>query len=325
MRATASREGVLSAAEAAAGASGPARRGPNALSGKPNTTEPDRDTAGFCDYSRGAHKPDVSFPKILTPAPGTVQTHLFELTLPVIDAIEAAPPNAVRDTLNALASMGLLHLPYNQVTIRFPMLIENKIAMVTCTVGEPLELGRFQILTYTGVLRSYNDFPLPTFINPLVIERLREPVLTTNFDHYTEEMRIRMLEPCAVAATYLILSLATKNVVKRDRLKNAQKKSLRGLTAGPGRTTYVSRTVLELPAVLPGEGGTHASPQPHMRRGHIHTVRFGKDRSESRKQWFPPIFVNADPTFKPGPHKSVITEGMKSTSRLAKHDEEVES
>jgi hypothetical protein len=297
----------------------------NRVGGKERSAEPDRDTAGFCDYSRGVHKPDGWFPKILTPAPGSVQTHLFELTMPVIDAIEAAPPNAVRDTLNALVSMGLLHLPYNQVTIRFPIPIENKIAMVTCTVGEPLELKSFQILTFTGVLRSYNDLPLPTFINPLVIERPRKPVLTANFDDYAEEMRIRMLEPCVVAATYLVLSLATKNVVKRDRLKDAKKKSLRGLTAGPGRTTYVSRTVLELPAVLPSEGGTHASPQPHMRRGHIHTVRFGKERSESRKQWFPPIFVNADPTFKPGPHKSVITERMKSTSKLAKHDKEVGS
>jgi hypothetical protein len=282
-----------------------------------------RDNVGVCQDAGGPHKPNGAFPNILTPAPGTIQTNLFELTLPVIHAIEAATPDAATDTLNALASMDLLHLPYNQVAIRFPVLIENEIAMVTCTVAEPLELGRFQVLTRTGVLRSHNDFPLPTFINPIVIERPREPVLIANFDDYAEEMRMRMLEPCVLAAGYLVLSLATKNVVKRDRLENAQKKSLRGLTAGPGRTTYVSRTVLELPAVLPSEGGTHASPRPHMRRGHIHTVRFGRGRSESRKQWFPPVFVNADPTFKPSPHKSVITEGMKSTS--AKQHEEVAS
>lgn len=40
------------------------------------------------------------------------------------------------------------------------------------------------------------------------------------------------------------------------------------------------------------KGGTHASPLAHWRRGHWHTVRFGKGRQERRVDWFQPVFVN---------------------------------
>jgi len=31
----------------------------------------------------------------------------------------------------------------------------------------------------------------------------------------------------------------------------------------------------------------------HWRRGHLHTVKFGKGRESSRLDWFEPILVNA--------------------------------
>lgn len=40
-------------------------------------------------------------------------------------------------------------------------------------------------------------------------------------------------------------------------------------------------------------GGTHATPQAHWRKGHWHTIRFGKGLQQSRIDWYQPIFVGA--------------------------------
>lgn len=42
------------------------------------------------------------------------------------------------------------------------------------------------------------------------------------------------------------------------------------------------------------QGGTHASPRPHIRRAHWHTFRRGPGRAESVLKWLPPIPVNVD-------------------------------
>lgn len=41
----------------------------------------------------------------------------------------------------------------------------------------------------------------------------------------------------------------------------------------------------------PGEGG--GTVRMHWRRGHLHTVKFGKGRESSRLDWFEPVLVNA--------------------------------
>lgn len=41
------------------------------------------------------------------------------------------------------------------------------------------------------------------------------------------------------------------------------------------------------------QGGTHASPRMHWRRGHLHTVLFGEQRTQRRRQWYKPVLVNA--------------------------------
>lgn len=41
------------------------------------------------------------------------------------------------------------------------------------------------------------------------------------------------------------------------------------------------------------QGGTHRSPITHWRRGHWHTVRYGKDSLLRRRQWFRPALVAA--------------------------------
>lgn len=41
-----------------------------------------------------------------------------------------------------------------------------------------------------------------------------------------------------------------------------------------------------------GDSGHHASPKMHWRRGHFHTVLYGKGRSQRRNDWFEPVLVN---------------------------------
>jgi hypothetical protein len=55
----------------------------------------------------------------------------------------------------------------------------------------------------------------------------------------------------------------------------------------------------------PAQEGT--AKRPHMRRGHLHTVVYGVGRRERRVQWFPAVFVNADPAFVADARKYVVT------------------
>jgi hypothetical protein len=82
-----------------------------------------------------------------------------------------------------------------------------------------------------------------------------------------------------IALTIPILAMYDKNIVKRDRFKDAKKKPLRGVSAGPQGLVYLSRTVLEVPKDLPLEPGTHGSPRAHRRRGHKRRSAYGVGRT----------------------------------------------
>jgi hypothetical protein len=104
---------------------------------------------------------------------------------------------------------------------------------------------------------------------------------------------------CDVLTT-LILSLATRNVVKRTSMNRraGTDKRPKSQFRGPPGVVYLSRTVIETPPACEMENDADHPPgaakRPHMRRGHLHTVAFGVGRAERRKQWFPSVFVNAD-------------------------------
>ncbi len=121
---------------------------------------------------------------------------------------------------------------------------------------------------------------------------------------------------CIDALTTLLISLATRNEIKttetNTRFRNKHKQS-KPQFLGPLGAIYISTTRVERPAIEDMEQqerlpGTHASPRPHRRRGHKHTVRYGVGRRENRVQWFPAVWVNGDPAFVADARKYVVTQ-----------------
>jgi hypothetical protein len=111
------------------------------------------------------------------------------------------------------------------------------------------------------------------------------------------------------ALTILLASLACKNVVKDVRY-NGQ--IGRGAHAVPvyenGGVTFISMTRVQPPLVSELTGEPGKAKKPHMRRGHEHTVVYGKGRTGRRLQWFDPCYVGYDPAYAPPqPHNYVVT------------------
>jgi hypothetical protein len=101
----------------------------------------------------------------------------------------------------------------------------------------------------------------------------------------------------SVAIATLLTSLANRQTVqateRNTRFNNKHKQS-KPQFHGPRGVIYILLTRVERPAVedMLQEPGHHASPTPHERCGHDHTVLFGVGRRERRVQWFPPVWVN---------------------------------
>jgi hypothetical protein len=113
------------------------------------------------------------------------------------------------------------------------------------------------------------------------------------------------------ALTILLASLAVRNVVKDVRYNGR-------IGKGEGSTPiyedngviYISRTVVRVPPASEMEDDPDHPPRgqskPHLRRGHEHTVVFGKGRTGRRRQWFRWTYVNYDPAFVPKPRKYLV-------------------
>ena len=227
------------------------------------------------------------------------KVHLFELSPALIDELQRMPKDEIRAELEGLREFDLLHLPFGDkepVAVRFnlgalynawPIAAEKKEAArkqtVTAVVSGPVEISDNKVV-----------MAVPGFIEPELFVEHPGGVDVATLDEQPDG-GVSAGGAAMVAMTILLLAMNDKNIVKRDRFKDAKKKSLRGLSAGPQGLIYLSRTVLDVPEDLPLEPGTHASPRAHRRRGHKRRVAYGAGRTERRWQWFPAVWVNGDP------------------------------
>lgn len=206
--------------------------------------------------------------------------HLFEFSDEVLEMLKSLSTDDVRATIEGLRDADLLRLPYDDVAIRTRVLREG--AYVTFHVRGPLEVK------IDSDAEDFNGVGvIGTVVPPVFIEQPHQPLWIKNNDHGIPSIT-------SLCLTYFMIAMATRNTVKRDRLANQKPRVVRGLKAGHRGTTYLSRTIIELPPKdsIPYKAG--GSPRLHLRRGHAHTVRFGRLWSERRVDWFPPILVNCD-------------------------------
>jgi hypothetical protein len=234
------------------------------------------------------------------------KVHLFELSPALIAEIQRMPLDEWHAELEGLREFDLLHLPFGDkepIAVRFN-LGALYAAWPNCP-AEKLEAARKQTITavVSGTVEIADNrakagngtvMALPTYIEPEMFVEHPGGVDVATLDEQPDG-GVSAGGATMIALTILLLAMNDKNIVKRDRFKDAKKKSLRGLSAGPQGLVYLSRTVLEVPEDLPLEPGTHASPRAHRRRGHKRRVAYGAGRTERRWQWFPAVWVNGDP------------------------------
>ena len=125
----------------------------------------------------------------------------------------------------------------------------------------------------------------------------------TIHDSYSEYLNMQIMcenndeaeSSISVASSWanamLILMLATRNIIKE---KHENKKSQQPVNGKPHKKGSGGYTLLRPPEAheIKDGTGTHASPRPHFRRGHIRKLH-----QEDKTQWIfvSPCFVNGEP------------------------------
>jgi hypothetical protein len=230
--------------------------------------------------------------------------NLYELTSEVCSAILATKREALSGTLADMAEMGLLHLPHPEIAIRVRF---SDVGYKNTELNDKVGPNRFVTFRVREPLRIEDGVAVGEIGNKILLEDGWQ-VKAATVGEKADEKELHDFYVLVTSILVLALALASPNIVKRDRLKEARKQSRIGLQSGPFGTHYISRTRVELPPQMETVPGSHASPRPHLRRGHIHTVVHGKGRTERRPEWFPPVFVNGDPNFAPKPRTHKVTE-----------------
>jgi hypothetical protein len=238
--------------------------------------------------------------------------HLFGLSPSICNSISDDDRELM---LADLQTAGLLHLPFDQIAVRFylPDLLpksDRKVLVTFCVAGALSIHPRYANLV--SVDKMFERLEVQTLNG-------KTDILSTDDLISTGKMalplgKVELRTTCLDALTTLVLALATRNVVKQStenkRINNKHKQSKLQFR-GPQGAIYLSSTVVEAPAAAEMDGDPTAlegtAVRPHMRRGHLHTVLHGVGRRERRVQWFPSVFVNGDPTFTAVSRKYVVS------------------
>jgi hypothetical protein len=270
---------------------------------------------GKIRFTEPPPKPKLEFPSGLP---------LFELapdvccTMSIEDRIK---------TLQGMARHGLLHLPFPQIAVRVWMPdiaadIHGEVAttapprklpnwFLTCIVGEPLSIhedGTVGVMEERLIeLDDGRGWKRVLNLDSSKFDEIVHPA-------FTREQIVRVFEQYITAsAVTLVTSLANRLTVeaspteRNTRFKNPHKQPKPQFRSATG-AIYISLTRVQRPPVedMLQEPGTHASPTPHERCGHNHTVLFGVGRRERRVQWFPPVWVNGPRPDDYQPRKRIV-------------------
>jgi hypothetical protein len=253
-------------------------------------------------------KPGSAFP---------THIHLFELSPNICNSISG---DDRKQMLADLQTAGLLHLPFNQIAVRFylPDLVpkSDRKVLVTFCVSGALSIHT-KDANLVSADKMFDRLAVQTLDGKTQIFSICDLTGVGGKDGIIDlrSVKAELATICLDALTTLVLALATRNVVKRTtenkRINNKHKQS-KPQFRGPQGAIYLSSTVVEAPDAAdmdddpnhPAQEGT--AKRPHMRRGHLHTVLHGVGRRERRVRWFPAVFVNADPTFVADARKYVV-------------------
>ena len=111
----------------------------------------------------------------------------------------------------------------------------------------------------------------------------------------------------------LIAVLASRNIEKKPRVNDARAKNHKEREDSKKYNITTTIKVGTITEYIGSSGNvTGRTVRPHLRRGHIKTVRVGKGRKELKKVFIQPCFVNADRDWVAEPRKSynVVANGQ---------------
>lgn len=156
-------------------------------------------------------------------------------------------------------------------------------------------------VTYTGawlVMRS----PLPQYANTVSLEAFAQHEIGPTVDPHWSTVRpavgdvfvkggfqkggITLVTTMVEVACALLVSKGIKHIIDKPPERVQARRARDGRPPLPERHTII--VPVAVPARGAGAGGTHASPRPHWRRGHIRKYSDGKVTMVS------PCIVNAD-------------------------------
>lgn len=252
---------------------------------------------------------------------------LFDLSPELFDAVWDRDRGAM---LKEVDEAGLLHLPFRCVALRFNMykpanmlhkrmfgyegnaqsvVLGSRKVIVTVFVSGGITLGTLddykgfegepQVVAIPEVLADdfIAEYPDGSVQTRSISEANSSGISNTDAAGYLRDMIYE-------AVGVLILSLLPEDTVRQE-LHHTKTKAWRREERRTGRAigpTIISSHRISLPRIVLPEG-----PRPRegmvlvsrLRRGHKHTVLYGKGKSLRRSEWFKPVWAGvwtSDPT-----------------------------
>lgn len=224
------------------------------------------------------------------------------------DALAAVSDEEVTATVAGLKEVGLYHLPYDRVAVRF--LTDDCVLKENPAMPHIHERFNFWQDKESG--RWHSKMGPAHYIEFRNVNLRAEPAQMWcvhdgsdpgwkpyEFDAATTTAGDSMETMNERTANILITLLATRNAVKETVEHKTAKLGIGGKKMGSTRR-YQYVTTIGVPKELEDDvehKPTGATRAAHLRRGHIRRQHYGPGNQFVKPKWIAPVFVNADPSF----------------------------